>query len=313
MIIFLYGPDGYRLNRKLDEIVDQYKKIHKSGLNLRHFDLLENDISFQDFIDEFGQTSMFKEKKLIIIKNVFSNKNFEEGFLSEIKRLIESEDIMIIVEKEKVLSTNRLLKALKKKAQCQEFNLLEGKDIEKWASREIQKYRSMIQPTALSELVASTGSDLWSLSNEIQKLVNYRSKDMISVDDVRLFAKPKLDPDIFQTINFIASKNKKEALKLLKKHIDKGDAPLYLLSMISFQFKNLLIIKELADKNMPYHLIAKETGIHPFVVKKTYPQVSQFTLQELKKIYQEIFEVDSAIKTGKMEAETALDLLITNI
>ena len=74
-----------------------------------------------------------------------------------------------------------------------------------------------------------------------------------------------------------------------------------------------LIIKELVDKNMPYYLISKETGIHPYVVKKTYPQVQQFTLLELKKIYQKIFEVDSSIKTGKIDAEMALDLLITRI
>ena len=82
MIIFIYGPDTYRLNRKLDEIVGQYQKIHKSGLNLRYFDLSEEDISFSNFIDEFGQTSMFKEKRLIILKNVFSHSDFEEKFLS---------------------------------------------------------------------------------------------------------------------------------------------------------------------------------------------------------------------------------------
>lgn len=313
MIIFIYGPDTYRLNRKLDEIVGQYQKIHKSGLNLRYFDLSENDVPFSNFINEFGQTSMFKEKKLIILRNVFSHLDFEEKFLSEIKYFIDAQDIIIVVEKNKVLSTNRLFKALKKKAQYQEFDLLEGKDLEKWAKKEIENYGSKIEAMALSRLIDSVGSDLWRLSNEIQKLVNYKSKSSITVDDINLLIKSKVDPDIFQTINFIASKNKKEAIKLLKKHIEKGDAPLYLLSMISFQFKNLLIIKELVDKNMPYYLISKETGIHPYVVKKTYPQVQQFTLLELKKIYQKIFEVDSSIKTGKIDAEMALDLLITGI
>ena len=108
MIIFIYGPDTYRLNQKLDEIIGQYQKIHKSGLNLRYFDLLENDISFSNFLDEFGQTSMFKEKKLIIIKNIFSRSMFEEKFLSEIKYFVESEDIIIIVEKNKLKSIGLL-------------------------------------------------------------------------------------------------------------------------------------------------------------------------------------------------------------
>jgi len=216
----------------------------------------------------------------------------------------------------KIPATNHLFKALKKKAQTQEFKLLEGKDLEKWAQKEFEKYEIKIETTALKKILEFVGNDLWQLSNEILKLFNYkggRSGSKISVKDIDLLIKPKIEPDIFKTINFLALKNKKEALGLLKKHIEKGDVPLYLLSMISFQFRNLLIIKELIEKNMPYYLIAKETGIHPYVIKKTYPQAQKFSLGELKKIYQKIFEVDLAIKTGKIDPEMAIDLLVAEI
>ena len=36
-------------------------------------------------------------------------------------------------------------------------------------------------------------------------------------------------------------------------------------------------------------------------------------MPELKKIYQKIFQIDLDIKTGKIEAETALDLLLAEI
>ena len=71
MIIFLYGQDTYRSRQKLNEIIEQYKKVHKSGLNLRYLDC--GKLSFQDFNDETRQTSMFKEKKMVILTNSFSN------------------------------------------------------------------------------------------------------------------------------------------------------------------------------------------------------------------------------------------------
>jgi DNA polymerase-3 subunit delta len=49
------------------------------------------------------------------------------------------------------------------------------------------------------------------------------------------------------------------------------------------------------------------------LVKKSYRQAQRFTLWQLKKIYQKIFQVDLAIKTGKVEPETALDLFIAEI
>ena len=68
-------------------------------------------------------------------------------------------------------------------------------------------------------------------------------------------------------------------------------------TMIAYQFKNLLIIKELQVTTI--WTIAKKSGLHPFVVQKSFYLCNQFTIEQLKKIYQKIFQVDSDIKTGK--------------
>jgi len=315
MIIFIYGQDTYRLGQKLKEIVVKYQQIH-SGLNFKHFDVEDKSAGFQDFTDEFQQTSMFKEKKLIVLKNIFLSSDFQDKFLKKINDFLDSEDIIIVCEKNKITASNRLFKALKKKTKNQEFNLLKGKELEKWVQGEFSKYDLKIEAAALERIIEFVGDDLWRLSGEIQKLVNYRGKESdskIKAEEVDLLVRPKVDPDIFKTIGFMASKNKKEALKLIKKHRERGDAPLYLLSMICFQFRNLLIIRELIEKNTPYYLIAKKTGLHPYVVKKTYPQAEKFSLAELKKIYQKIFDVDLAIKKGKTDPEAAIDFLIAEI
>lgn len=318
MIIFLYGQDTYRLTQKLREIIEEYKKIHKSGLNLRLFDFSSSagELSFQDFKDAFQQRSMFKEKRLMVLTYVFSNKDLKQSLVKDIKNLADSEDVVVISEKNKILANDPLFKILKKKATCQEFKPLNGESLENWAKKEIEQYKVKIEPEALQQIIDFIGNDLWRFSNEIKKLVNYKGKNsnlIITKQDIELLVRPKIEPDIFQTINFLASKNKKQALSLLKKHLEKGDNPLYLLSMISFQFRNLLMIRELIDKNRPYFLISKETKLHPYIVKKSHAQAQRFSLSELKKIYQKIFEVDLNIKTGKLEPETALELLITQI
>jgi len=157
------------------------------------------------------------------------------------------------------------------------------------------------------------GNDLWQITNEIKKLVNYKNGQRIEIKDVELLVKPKIETDIFKTIDFLASKNKKQALKLIHKHLEKGDHPLYLLSMINFQFRNLLTIKDLIKKSSSPYFLSKITNLHPYLVKKSYTQAQKFTLEELKKIYQKIFETDFQIKTGKIAPETALDLLIAEI
>ena len=111
MLIFLYGQDSYRAREKLNKIIENYKKIHKSGLNLKFYD--GKSLDFQDFKDETQQTSMFKEKKLAILKNVFSNQKFKEEFLKEGKKFIVSKDLILFYEEGEIPVKDKLAIFLK--------------------------------------------------------------------------------------------------------------------------------------------------------------------------------------------------------
>ena len=316
MIIFLYGPDTYRSRQKLNEIIEHYKKIHKSGLNFKILDLEEKEISYQDFRDEFQQVSMFKEKKLAILINIFLNQEFKENFLKNAKKFIDSKDLILLYEKNEVLSADPLFKFLKKEVKSQEFKPLERQKLKNWIKKEFGNYQMKIEPGVSEKLINFVGNDLWRLSNEIKKLVSYKSKCRnieISRKDVELLVKPEIETDIFATIDAIASKNKRQAFELLHQHLEKGDSPLYLLSMINFQFRNLLVIKNLIKKQKSYSSIIRISKLHPYIIKKSYFQARKFTFEELKKIYQKIFQTDFGIKTGRIDPQTALDLLIAEI
>jgi len=331
MIIFLYGLDTYRSREKLHEIIANYQKIHKSGLNLKYF--LGTETDFDTLKDELRQTSMFKEKKLIILVDIFSNSEFKERFLESGKSLnkfwLGDENIILFYEQNSVLKEDPLLLFLKKYSQSQEFQPLGGQKLKSWAKKEFENYGAKIEEKALDKLIDFVGNDLWQMVNEIKKLVSYRASRQrgeggkenevlfdqkkgvrIELEDVELLVRPKIETDIFETIDAIASKDKKRALKFIKAHLERGDSPLYLFSMIVFQFRNLLMVKDLIERNLPSYFL---TGLHPFVIKKSILLSNKFRFLELKKIYQKIFQIDIDIKTGKIEPEIALDLLITEL
>ena len=80
------------------------------------------------------------------------------------------------------------------------------------------------------------------------------------------------------------------------------------MSLIIFQFRTLLIVNDLIEKKQK-----SSKFIHPFVFKKAYCNAKKFTFEELKKIYQAIFQLDLDIKNGKIKPEIALDLLIIDL
>jgi len=311
MIIFLYGEDSYRSKQKLQGIIAEYKKVHKSGLNLIYFDADKKD--FTEFLSCLKSNSFFDDKKLIILKDIFSDKKFQEDFLENLKKINDAKDIVIIYENIKVDERTKIFKKLKKEVKSQEFKFLTGANLKKWASQEFEKYNAKIDSYAMDNLLNYVGNNLWQLENEIKKLSHFRKDQIIKKEDIDLQISSKIENDIFKTIEALSSKDKKLSLQLLKKHIEKGDNELYLLTMIAYQFKNLLIIKDLIEKKEPYGAIAKKSGLHPFVVQKTFYLCNKFSMDQLKKIYQKIFEIDADIKMGRINPELALELFISKI
>lgn len=303
MIILLHGEDTYRMKRKLREIMEEHRQKHKSGLNLRYLE--GKTVSFEDLKNEILGISMFKEKKLVVVSDIFSNSKLKEELLEKGKVFAESDNVLLLTENSHILKKENLFSFLEKKGKVQEFELLSGIKLDNWVKKEIEERGGTIDSKAMGKLVEYVGGDLWQMENEITKLVNYDKN--ISLRNVELMVKAKYETNIFDTIDAIAVKDKRKAVNLLKQHIEKGDSVLFLLAMIASQIRNIISVKAGQSLN------AGQMGMHPFVFRKASSQARNFSLEDLKRIYKKIVGLDSDIKIGKIDQDIALDVLISEI
>ena len=256
---------------------------------------------------------MFGEKKIFVLRGIFSSPKIKQDFLKNCQRLARSRIECVFYEESGISRNDSLLKAIQNNGQIFEFRPLNNKELSSWIVGEFKKFDKKITLDGLLCLINFIGNDLWRLSNEIKKLSIYKAQERyITKEDVKLLVKEKIENDIFRTIEAIASQNNKKALSFILKHLTNGDSPVYLLSMITYQFRNLLAIKELSKKPL-YDVRATLKYLHPFVVRKGYWQAKRFSLPQLKKIYAKLFKIDLFIKTGKIEPLEGLELLIGDL
>ncbi|MFA5086589.1 MAG: DNA polymerase III subunit delta [Candidatus Paceibacterota bacterium] len=298
MIILLHGEDTYRMKKKVREIMDEHREKHKSGLNLRYLD--GKSASLEDLKNEMLAASMFKEKKLVVVSGLLSNAKLKEEFLEKVKAFVDSENVMLLTESIVVPDKDKLYAFLEKEGKVQEFEPLSGAKLKAWVVKEIEDREGKIGQNAVEKLIECVGGDLWRMDNEIGKLVNY-SKE-IKEKDVEEMVRPNYETNIFDTIDAIAIKDKKKAVELMKEHIEKGDSVLYLLSMIASQIRNIISVKS-----------GSGSGMHPFVLRKASYQARNFSMEDLKRIYRKITDLDFEIKVGKIDQDIALDVLISEI
>jgi DNA polymerase-3 subunit delta len=83
--------------------------------------------------------------------------------------------------------------------------------------------------------------------------------------------------------------------------------------MIVRQFRLLIEVKALKANGASSRDIAQTLKIHPFPAGKLYGQATHFTAAQLEKVYRHLSETDVEIKTGKIDPELALDLLVAGL
>ena len=303
MFYLVYGKEIYLGNQKLKELIEKNKEKAQLRLFLDGF----MKCSFDDLKNEFRHISMFDSKKVIAIRNGFSNESFMNDFLTFFKKH-DTDHILIFFEEGEV--DKKIVAFFKKKGEAFKCDPLKGKDLTDFIKKELGRYGATIDAQALDLLIRSCNKDLWRLSTEIQKLATYDKK--ITTKEVDLLVESPIEAEIFKTIDAIASKNKKKALELIYKHIEKGDSPFYLFTMIVYQFRNLLLVKEYESAG--YNAAVKALKpMHPFVIKKSLWVTPKFTKKQLELIYTKIYKMDLALKLGKIKPELALELLIADI
>lgn len=313
MILFFHGEDTYRLQQKVKALKEKFISASLGDTNLAVID--GKTLTYEEFMRQILAMPFLSKTRLVIIENLFSqgSKTVQENIGEKLDK-IPSSTILLLTE---VKPDKRLglYKKIIKTAKAQEFTPFDPVKLRLWLKLEIENRGGQIESDALDRLIEYVGNDLWRLSNEIEKLISYCQGTKISSDDIKLLVRPQTESNIFDLVDAVGEKNLKRALNECQKLLENGQNELYILSMIVYQYRNLLILKDLfehsADRSQ--WALAKKAGLHPFVVGKALMQLKNFSLSDLKNSYNLLGDFDCAIKTGKMENRVALTLLITKL
>lgn len=273
MLIFLYGKDTYRSSRKLGEITAHYKELHKESIHSRVIDCEEAVFSLLE--TELKTQSLFQTKKLVVLRNLFQNKELLEKLKEWKKFFLETQDIVVFFEQGEVKGRDPFFTFLKEHAKAQEFLPLSPASLRAWVQKEFLGYEVRLGEGVVDKLVRIHKNDLFALANEIKKLAAFVKTEgsALSLEQMNLLLKEPLETDIFFTIDTIQQGNKKKALEFLLSHLEKGESPFYLLSMFAWY--------------------ARTKGT--------------------KAMHEKIFQTDLAMKTGKMEPNLALFSLVASL
>lgn len=290
-------------------VVSSSLKLIEKALNLTMPEvnriIMEGDkLTVETLLDNLANYPFGDERKLVVVREgKFNSSEFKklEAYLKE----PSDYNVLVFLSYE----SNDFTKKLKKYAEEVDANKLDDMSLKKWIGARLSKEGKTIEEGALLKLITYTSGDLTRLDSELSKLTT-SGEDVISSSLVDKFVVPDKDYQIYELMNFLAAGESSKVYDLIETMQETEKNNVGMLQYLYGAFRKLLIIS-LSKKSDDE--LAVELKMKPYGVKQMRIQAGKFTPKRLKRINNELSELEFKIKAGKANQDISVHFAVSKI
>jgi DNA polymerase-3 subunit delta len=313
MIHLLYGPEEFARTEALAALKAQIPP-DLADLNVTVLD--GKKLKLDTLVGACEAFPFIAERRLVIVHDLLKHQKAgkeRDALRSYLERVPATCDL-VFVESEDFDKRSAVFTYLKKTATVQEFLPKEGAELLRWLGARARLLGVALDKAAAQRLIGYVGNDGRALVNELSKLASYVGRGgQITPEAVELLVQDGQEQNLFSFIDELSARRRSAALQGLRHLFADGQAATYILFMVARQVRILLGVKELAGQRLRPDDIAAELGQRPFVIRKALDQVRGFSDAELAQLHDRLLALDHATKTGRIDAETGLEMLIVDL
>ena len=310
-MVYIIKSESYRLlDAKIKELTDDIDKE-----NVTHFDLTIDN--FKDIIEECNYTSLFNDKKAVIVNNtnIFGTKYEYKEDMELLEKYLNNsnKDTELIFIADSISLKKKCVKIIKDNGNLFELKKPVGDDLRKMVIDYLKQDNFKIENSALTKLITNTVENYDFILNELDKVIVVKKDYLITDEDIDKYTIKIIEENIFDFVDLVIKKDTKNIFIKLEKYIQEKQEPAILLANIASQYRLIYSVKNLTRKGYSEKEIADELGIHPYRVKLAREKGYNYTNDELKEKLLSIGSLDEKVKLGIIDKYVALKLFLVNL
>ncbi len=314
-IYFFYGDEEYLVEDAVDRIKARVLGGGFDSLNYHVFNAAQTQRSGS--VEEVVEVAMtlpaFAEKRFVLVKNAEALRAEENKVFYEYARDPSPTTCLVFVSNTwKVNKQSKLFKELSSRGQVKQFYRLKEDALVRWAVEYVKgEGKTMAAPVA-AKLIAITGSRVMDVKSECDKLLGYvGDRKVIEGDDVAVSVMDLKEETAFDLADALARRDSSTAFSVLRKL--EGEEPLKVLGAIAWQFRVIIKLRALVDKNVPRQKMAGMVRVSPSRLSQYIKASGHFTVSELRGVLHKFRRVDIDIKSGRFPKRLIIDRLVMDI
>ena len=302
----LYGEEAYLKNQYKDKLK---AALWQEGDTMNAAFYQGRSTNPKELIDLAETMPFFADHRLILVEDSGFFKSGAED-LAEYMENIPQTTTFVFSETD-VDKRSRMYKALKNNGRIVEFAAQNQELLTRWLLGRLRRENKNITKAAMQEFFDRVGLDMGTLDREMEKLICYcLDRDVIELADVEAVCPQAVTNRIFDMVGAIVECRRKDALEMYYDLLALKEPPLRILFLITRQYNILMQLKDLKRKGMNNPAMAKAAGIPPFAVSRSLGQASRLSVGSIEHILSYSVEMEEAVKTGQMNEQIAVELVI---
>ena len=306
MIYLIYSSDKEVINKYIDKLIEKENIDSSSVIKYS----IEN---INDIIEECNTIGLFSLKKLIIVEatSAFSATGKEIVELSDYLDNYNKDIILVFTcNLDKVDTRKKIYKKINSigKIEC----LTKDNDyLVNLIKNKLNDYK--MTDSSINYFITKIGNDINNLENELEKLINYKYYEKeINNNDIDLLCASNIEEEIYALTDAIVKNDNNKAIKLYELFITKNYDVSQMIALIASQFRFLLQVKILYNKNLSNDEIASTLKVHPYRVKLAIGNSYYYSKDTLEDYLVKLFNLDKKIKLGLIDKNVYFQLFILN-
>ncbi|CEG27934.1 DNA polymerase III subunit delta [Bacillus sp. B-jedd] len=319
-VYLLYGTESF-LMKETGQLLLENVLGDERDFNFSTYDMEETPI--ESALEDAETFPFMGDNKVIFIQNpVFLTAEKQKDKVihnlarleSYLKEPAPYSIVVFFAPYEKLDERKKVTKELKRRANVAEMKKLNDAELKSWVDGHAKQRGIELDREAVDMVVALAGSNLFMLSNELDKLALFAGPGgRIDVQTAERLIPKSLEQNIFSLTDKVVQRRPAEALRIYYDLLKQNEEPIKILALLAGQFRLIYQIKELSRKGYGQQQIAGIVKVHPYRVKMAAGLASKFSDGELANLIGQIAEADYQMKTGGADKSLLVEMFLMKL
>lgn len=287
VIITLTGENTFAIAEAERQLLDAFTAKHGApGIERVEGEALEA----ARLPDLLQGTTLFAPVRLVLLRAVSANKAIHELLAGALSRA--SPDITVVISDPHLDKRTKFYNFLKANSNFKDFTRPNEAELIKWLQKKAETLGGQLAKEDARYLLGRAGTDQWRLLHELEKLSSHQP--VITRLGIDLLVEQSAEGSAFDLLDATLAGKKELAARLLEQLRQEED-PYKFFGLLASQVHAIAVVAAAGSRSPD--VVAKEAGLHPFVVRKTAGLARSLTPRQVARMAHAVATCDTQLKS----------------